>query len=125
MICGKKLNMVALFLLLALLPVLSQSLPSWAESMTETESKILLVESIARLETTTNELEKSNKTANDWKNFATELQTKRKADLELFKIIGTSFSEYKTEQRKAKIKIGGISFGVGIGIGAVVFALLK
>ena len=140
--CGQKSSrilLVSLLLSVASLPIYSDDVPEWAANMTETEAKQALVESVTRLETTTNELEQSLNLNQAWKTWSVrqselldnamslnrELLTARKEDAERFEIIETSFNDYEKESRRAMIRNTSIGFGIGALTGALIMAVLQ
>lgn len=127
--CGRKSKSCFLLLALSLLP-LSLALPQDAENHAETD--LLLTECVTRLETTTNELERSielNEAWNTWSvrnsdllqnamNLNRELLTARQQDAERFREIEISFNEYVAEENRRAIRntVIGVSVGVPIGV---------
>jgi len=140
--CGKKLDriLLALSLLLALSsPIYSDDdLPAWVDNMTETEAKTALVESVMRLETTTNELDISLNLNDAWKTWSVreselldnamslnrELIAERKADAERFQRIENSFNDYEVQTQKAIQINRWTGRAEGAGVGAILTLLL-
>lgn len=127
--CGRKSK--SCFLLLALLSLpLSSALSQDVDDQAETD--LLLNECVTRLETTTNELERSidlNEAWNTWSvrqsdllqnamNLNRELLTARQQDAERFREIENSFDAYEAEKNRRAIRntVIGVSVGVPIGV---------
>lgn len=102
--------------------------------MTEAEAKQALVESVTRLETTTNELEISIDLNDAWKSWSVrkselldnamdlnrKLIAEKKADAERFRRIENSFNEYEAEIQTNRWT----GRAEGAGVGAILTLLL-
>ncbi len=137
MICGK-LYVPTLLVLSGLFLLLSPTSLGAEESLEE-----MLIECVERLETTTNELERSIELNIAWNNWSlmqtdllqnamtlnNELLSQRKEDAQRFKAIETSLNEYETEVnqtlRRTKLQFFGIGVGVGISIPAIVYTFFS
>lgn len=122
---------MALLLSALSLPGFSDELPEWAAAMTETEAKQALVESVERLETTTNELEQSMNRANEWRTWSAdamslnnELLTARREDVTRFATIETSLIELETAHRSELRRERWSSRLEGLGVGAIIGVLV-
>jgi len=134
--CGIKSKAYLLILVLVFLSpwaLYSNSLPPWAEEMTEQEAKEALVESVTRWEIRTNEHEKALDTIDEYrmltKNTQSLLeereiliddlrQTVSDRDSQL-QTIGVSFDAYVARTRRVMIRNTAIGFGVGTAAGAI------
>lgn len=127
--CGRKSKSYLLLLVLLSLPL---SL-AWSQDVDgQAEAELLLNECVTRLETTTNELERSielNEAWNTWSvrhsdllqnamNLNRELLTARQQDAERFREIEISFDAYVAEENRRVIRntVIGVSVGVPIGV---------
>lgn len=127
--CGRKSKSSLLLLALLSLPL---SL-AWSQDVDgQAEADLLLNECVTRLETTTNELERSielNEAWNTWSvrhsdllqnamNLNRELLTARQQDAERFREIEISFDAYVAEENRRVIRntVIGVSVGVPIGV---------
>lgn len=127
--CGRKSKSFLLLLALLLFPL---SLAWSQDASGQTEADLLLNECVTRLETTTNELERSielNEAWNTWSvrhsdllqnamNLNRELLTARQQDAERFREIEISFDAYVAEENRRAIRntVIGVSVGVPIGV---------
>lgn len=127
--CGIKSKSCLLLWVLLSLPLslaLSQDVDDQAEA------ELLLNECVTRLETTTNELERSIELNEAWNTWSVrhsdllqsamtlnrELLTARQQDAERFREIEISFDAYEAEENRRAIRntVIGVSVGVPIGV---------